>query len=97
MVVVNGIGPRPSAKLQNQGADGISPSLSHKTRDPGAPRLRKEETNVSAQAKSKFALPPAFCSLQALNALDESTCISEGGLTQSADSSADLFRKHPCR
>ena len=55
-------------------ANGVSTCLNPKAPEPGRQNFDvqgQEKTGVLAQAESKFSLPPPFCSLQALNVLDE--------------------------
>lgn len=59
----------------------------------------QETGEVPAHAESRFALPPPYCSIQDLRGLYEAHLPGGGYIfcTQSTDSSARLFQKHPHR
>ena len=52
------------------GASGVSPSPSLKSPRSGADVQGQEKMGVLTYAENKLALPPAFCSVQVLNGLD---------------------------
>ena len=51
------------------GASGVSPSPSLKSPGSGAD-AQEQKMDVLTYAENKLALPPAFCSVQVLNGLD---------------------------
>ena len=56
-----------------------------------------KSTSQFKQRESKFALPPPLCPIQALSTWDDAHPHDGHIFTQSIDSSANLFQKHPHR
>lgn len=55
--------------LRTWGADGISPSLSLKVKDPST--VSKSRRKQTSPLKQRRVLPPPFCSIQTLSGLDD--------------------------
>ena len=82
-----GVVQSESKGLRTPEADGLNPGV----------RAREDEMSGSAARSRRGGIPPpsAFCSIQALNRLDESHPQRGGQSTESTSSNTNLIQKHP--